>query len=88
MAFDNWLKRAKMDFLELTSSLFGLDEFAEHFKKILYPQPVVRAFNKIGDSMRVSRGSGTLKFTGLATGLTVSSSAIGHTVKPHTFYGK
>ena len=88
LAFDNWLKRAKMDFLELTSSLFGLDEYAEHFKKVLYPQPVVRAFNKIGDSMRVSRGSGTLKFTGLATGLTVSSSAIGHTVKPHTFYGK
>ena len=88
LAFDNWLKRAKMDFLELTSSLFGLDEFAEHFKKILYPQPVVRAFNKIGDSMRTSKESGALKLTGLATGLAVSPNAVGHTVKPHTFYGK
>ena len=88
LAFDNWLKKAKQDFLVLTSSLVGLDEYAQHFKKILQPQPVERAFNKIGDFMFTSRKSGDLKLTGLTTGLVASQSAGGHTVRPHTFYGQ
>lgn len=88
LAFDNWLKKAKQEFLQLTSALSGLDEYAQHFKKILYPQPVERAFNKIGDYWRNSRESGSLKLTGLTTGLAVSSGNVGKTVTHHTFYGK
>ena len=88
VAFDNWLKKANLDFLQLTSTLFGLDEYAQHFKKILYPQPVERAFNKIGAYWRNSRASGGLKLTGLTTGLAVSCGNVGKTVMPHTFYGK
>ena len=88
LAFSDWLKKAKQDFLVLTSSIVGLDEYAQHFKTILQPQPVERAFNKIGDFMFASRKSGDLKLTGLTSGFVASKSVVGHTVRQHTFYGK
>ena len=87
-AFFEWLNVARRDFLEATSSLCGLDEYAKHFKKILCQQPVERAFNKLGSYVRSERESGNLSFCGLASGLAVSSSAVGHKVLPHTFFGQ
>ena len=85
--FFTWLRKANQDFLQATSSFAGLDDYAEHFKKILYPKPVERAFNKLGDCLRNSRESGKLKLTGLASGLSVSKVRDAHPVMQHTFYG-
>lgn len=86
-AFLNWLKKAQEDFLVLTSALSGLDEYARHFKKVLKPQPVERAFNKMGDSFRTLREDGKLKMIGPAFGLTASTTTEGRQVLAHTFYG-
>lgn len=87
-AFDEWLVTARRDFVRMTATLVGLDDYAKHFKKILCAKPVERAFNSLGDAMRSSRENGTLRLTGLGTGLAVSKSAVGHPVMPHTFYGQ
>lgn len=87
-SFFQRIAKAREDFLVTTEKLSGLDKFAEHFKKILLQQPVERAFNKLGDAMRESRDGGTLKLTGLASGLSYASGASGTAVRPHTFFGK
>lgn len=83
-----WIAKAREDFLVATEKLVGLDKYADHFKKILCPQPVDRAFNKLGDVMRENREGGTLKLTGLTSGLSYAACSSGTTVRPHTFFGK
>lgn len=87
-AFTSWHEKVRRDFLLLPSSLSGLDEYARHFEKVLRPEPVKRAFNSLGDSMRTHREKGSLILTGLSTGLAVSKDTAGRTVLPHTFYGQ
>lgn len=86
-AFVSWLARAKTDFIDKPFSANGLDELAKLFKVSLGNAPVTRAFSNLGDSVRSSREKGSLRLTGLTSGLAIGSTASGTIVRQHTFYG-
>lgn len=84
-AFYDWCEKAKADLVAVTS-FQGLDELAEHYKAVLMPEPVNRAFKRYGDDALKARAAGTLRVVGLTAGLSAASKT-GKLVAPHSFYG-
>lgn len=84
-AFYDWCEKAKSDLVAVTSYQ-GLDDLAEHYKTVLMPEPVKRAFKRYGDDALKAREAGDLRVVGLTAGLSAASKA-GKVVAPHSFYG-
>ena len=84
-AFVDWCAQARSDLIEVTNYV-GLDELSSHYKKVLRPEPVDRAFKGLGDSVLNKRVVGGLYLSGLSTGLSTSAVA-GKAVAAHSFYG-
>lgn len=83
-AFFKWCEKAKSDLVDVPTKK-GLDELAAHYKKVLMPQPVERAFRKFGEAALKARKNGTLRLDP-ASGLSATA-ATGKVVAAHTFYG-
>jgi len=84
-AFYDWCEKAKADLISVASCT-GLDELAVHYKKVLMPEPVERAFRRFGDDALKARERGALRVVGLTTGLSIAATA-GKPVAAHSFYG-
>lgn len=84
-SFCDWCAKAKADLVDVASCQ-GLDDLAAHYKKVLMPEPVVRAFKRYGDDALKARESGTLRVVGLTAGLSAVAKT-GKSVTSHSFYG-
>lgn len=87
-AFMYWLRKAKQDLIEDPLGCFGLDNVANHYKRVLGELPVERAATALGKNVRTERKQGNLYVNGLSGGLTTTPSHNSKPVKDHIFYGK
>lgn len=88
IAFENWIQKAKEDFITNPLNLVGLDKIGNSFKKSLGEAPVKRALNNYADRKCKARDNKGLYSTGLLTGLTTKNVAGATLIKGHTFFGK
>ena len=87
-AFMYWLQKAKQDLIKDPLECFGLDNVANHYKRVLGELPVERAATALGKNMRAERKQGNLYVNGLSGGLTTNPSHNSKPVKDHIFYGQ
>nr|WP_317279628.1 hypothetical protein [uncultured Fusobacterium sp.] len=82
--FENWIQKAKEDFITNPLNLVGLDKIGDSFKNSLGEAPVKRALNNYADKKHNARENKELYSTGLTTQKVVGATLI----KGHTFFGK
>lgn len=88
IAFENWIQKAREDFITNPLNLVGIDKIGDSFKKSLGEAPVKRALNNCADKKRNARDNKELYSTGLLTGIATQKVAGATLIKGHTFFGK
>lgn len=88
IAFENWIQKAREDFITNPLNLVGIDKIGDSFKKSLGEAPVKRALNNCADKKRNARDNKELYSTGLLTGIAIQKIAGATLIKGHTFFGK
>lgn len=83
--FFKWLNQAKTDLVDVPMSLIGVDDIADHFKRVLGEKTTIRSVTEYAREFKLLRESGKLFYDGKTAAVTKRETK--KIVKDHSFYG-